>query len=756
MDSEKSSINPPKRSKRSRRSTPSNRRTWTPEEDSLIDGLKELCVNGWRADNGTFRPGYLTKLEYYLRERHPDSGLKGEPHINSKLKAWKRSHAHISLLKGRSGLGFQYSDGTIIVDDSIEWEKFLKKIFGKDRATGEHAEGPLDAVEDILKNQTSRLSIDMTLGFPINIYEDEDEDDYGGSHGPNIATGEAENAYIEPSFAGASENEYARGSPHERTDRSEKQAEYAKKSSSNVNEKEKSKKRKRVVEDANETFVKSMTEVIKDYTETQDKRIGALIDKIGIRDHSDMRDQVYAIIESPAFDLYTIEQRIKAKMVICRDVQKMKIFLRMLWFHFAAMLDQLLVSLQLFSLQLLQYIRSAVIDMGPEKLLALFSISLNTKDYSLSNSWSLHVVNKYTCPYQDGKYTWRKGDTRETARLDRFLVSMDLNEGFRNIKQTTMHKITSSHFPVMLQCGSLGNSPRITQEENQLLQSPFGEQEIWESVKFCARDKAPGPNGFSMAFFTQCWEVVKTEVVAVVQNFYEQGVFEKSFNATFVALIPKKVGAKELKDFRPISLIGSFCKIIAKILIEILKKVMNKLVGFGGRWVSWIRYCISTVKFSILINGSPVGFFQSQRGLRQGDPLSPFLFIIAMEGLHDLLKTAQTNKWIRGFKVKSSTESDNNRGNLYLFEATSGLHINWTKSFIFPVNKQEGRGLGIKNLKSQSQSLMLKWLWRFASDESLWKEVIKEKYDMEGKWTTKTVEGPYEGLSVEVNQEPVA
>lgn len=63
------------------------------------------------------------------------------------------------------------------------------------------------------------------------------------------------------------------------------------------------------------------------------------------------------------------------------------------------------------------------------------------------------------------------------------------------------------------------------------------------------------------------------------------------------------------------------------------------------------------------------------------------------------------------------------------------------------VSKKEG-GLCIKNLKSQNQSSMLKWLWRFVShEESLWKEVIKEKYDMEGKWTTKTVEGPY-GVSL--------
>ncbi|KAH0661190.1 hypothetical protein KY284_026121 [Solanum tuberosum] len=56
-----------------------------------------------------------------------------------------------------------------------------------------------------------------------------------------------------------------------------------------------------------------MAEVMKNFTESQDKRIGSLIDKIGNRDHSDMRGQIYSIIESPTFDLYTIRQRIRAK-----------------------------------------------------------------------------------------------------------------------------------------------------------------------------------------------------------------------------------------------------------------------------------------------------------------------------------------------------------------------------------------------------------------------------------------------------------
>ncbi|WMV14449.1 hypothetical protein MTR67_007834 [Solanum verrucosum] len=120
--------------------------------------------------------------------------------------------------------------------------------------------------------------------------------------------------------------------------------------------------------------------------------------------------------------------------------------------------------------------------------------------------------------------------------------------------------------------------PTIDEDDNNQLMAPFEAQEILEGIKACAGDKAPGPDGFSMAFFSQCWEVIKKEVVAAVQNFHEEGVFEKSINATFVTLIPKKTGAVELNDFRPISLVGGVYKIIAKLLAERLKKVIHKLV----------------------------------------------------------------------------------------------------------------------------------------------------------------------------------
>ena len=81
---------------------------------------------------------------------------------------------------------------------------------------------------------------------------------------------------------------------------------------------------------------------------------------------------------------------------------------------------------------------------------------------------------------------------------------------------------------------------------------------------------------------------------------------------------------------------------------------MLQRCGFSEKWRKWIRYCISTVKFFILINGSPSDFFGSSRGLRQGDPLSPLLFDIVMEALSRMLDVAASARQFLGFFVGST------------------------------------------------------------------------------------------------------
>ena len=83
---------------------------------------------------------------------------------------------------------------------------------------------------------------------------------------------------------------------------------------------------------------------------------------------------------------------------------------------------------------------------------------------------------------------------------------------------------------------------------------------------------------------------------------------------------------------------------------EFLYQVIDRM-GFGNWWMSWIKWCISTASFLVLINGSPTGFFSSSRGLRQGDPLSPYLFVIGMEALSCLINRVVEGNYFSGSRI---------------------------------------------------------------------------------------------------------
>jgi hypothetical protein len=86
--------------------------------------------------------------------------------------------------------------------------------------------------------------------------------------------------------------------------------------------------------------------------------------------------------------------------------------------------------------------------------------------------------------------------------------------------------------------------------------------------------------------------------------------------------------------------------------LEFLLYVLQRC-GFGGKWRAWIAFCISTVRYSVLFNGAPSGFFSSDRGLRQGDPLSPLLFVVVMEALSRMMVATVDKGLVDGFLVGS-------------------------------------------------------------------------------------------------------
>ncbi|RVW30353.1 Transposon TX1 uncharacterized 149 kDa protein [Vitis vinifera] len=337
----------------------------------------------------------------------------------------------------------------------------------------------------------------------------------------------------------------------------------------------------------------------------------------------------------------------------------------------------------------------------------------------------------------------------------------------------------------------------ISEESALRLDSPFTEEEISKAIFQLDRDKAPGPDGFTIAVFQECWDVIKEDLVRVFAEFHRSGIINQSTNASFIVLIPKKSLSKRISDFRPISLITSLYKIIAKVLSGRLRGVLHETIhytqgafvqgrqildavlianeivdreeekkGFSPRWRKWMSGCLSSVSYAILVNGSAKGMLMraEERNMMEGFRVGRNRTRVSH------LQFADDTIF---FSNSREEELQTLKSLLLVFGHISGLKVNLNKSSIYGINLDqahlsrlaemldwvgEGKrdhlvrwdvvckpktigGLGLGNISWRNLALLGKWLWRYPREGSaLWHQVILSIYGSHSNgWDANTL-----------------
>ena len=258
----------------------------------------------------------------------------------------------------------------------------------------------------------------------------------------------------------------------------------------------------------------------------------------------------------------------------------------------------------------------------------------------------------------------------------------------------------------------------VIPQDTSLLLAPVTQEEIKAAFFDINPHRAPGSDGFGSKFFHAYWPIVQKDICLAIQSFFSHGKLPPSLNHTLITLLPKRDDPSSPNHFRPISLINTIYKAISKILVSRLSPILQRelspfqnaftkdrsihdnlllvqeilnsfhksknrtgwcalkldmekaydriewdflwqclhAMGFPAQWIEWIRECVSNVSYSIKINGHTTPWFRPSRGLRQGDPLSPYLFILCMESfVMKLSQSASSPGSGIGFKIQPNT-----------------------------------------------------------------------------------------------------
>jgi hypothetical protein len=133
---------------------------------------------------------------------------------------------------------------------------------------------------------------------------------------------------------------------------------------------------------------------------------------------------------------------------------------------------------------------------------------------------------------------------------------------------------TSTHDPIL----SLV-VPKVSQEENEKLVAPITKEEVITALFQMHPDKAPGPNGFNLAFYQHFWDLCGNDIIEATKGWLERGYFPSSLNETSICLIPKCENPISMKDMRPISLCNVMYKMVFKLLANRLKECLGRCVS---------------------------------------------------------------------------------------------------------------------------------------------------------------------------------